>query len=165
MSVANAPERRSAWIPWAFVVFMGVVVAVNGVMVYFALSTFTGTTIDRAYERGRLYNQVLAEAERQAALGWRFELRWTPASEPHTGRLVVAATDRSGAPLEGLAIEGKVLRPLGRPAPIPLALVQSGSGRYVAPVMLDGAGQWEVRLAARRGADGPVEFRERIVVR
>lgn len=163
--MATAPERRSAWIPWAFIAFMGVVVAVNGVMVYFAVSTFTGTTVDRAYERGRLYNEVLAEAERQAAFGWRFELRWTPGTEPHAGRLVIAATDRHGAPLEGLAIEGKVLRPLGRPEPIPLVLTQIGSGRYAVPVRLDGAGQWEVRLAARRGADGPVEFRERIIVR
>ena len=165
MKMASAPERRSAWIPWAFVAFMGVVVAVNGVMVYFALATFTGTTIDRAYERGRLYNEVLAEAERQAAFGWRFELGWAPSGDPLSGRIVVAATDRRGAPLEGLAIEGKALRPLGRPAPIPLALVQTGSGRYAAEVALDGAGQWEVRLAARRGADGPVEFRERIIVR
>lgn len=165
MSMASAPERRSGWIPWAFVAFMGLVAAVNGVMVYLALSTFTGTTVDRAYERGRRYNEVLAEAARQAAFGWRFELRWAPATEPNKGRLVVAATDRNGAPLEGLAIEGEVLRPLGRPAPIPLALTQAGSGRYVAPVALDGAGQWEVRLAARRGADGPVEFRERIIVR
>lgn len=163
--MASAPERRSAWIPWVFVAGMALVVVVNGVMVYFALSTFTGTTVDRAYERGRLYNQVLAEAERQAALGWRFELRWAPATEPHAGRLVISATDRSGAPLEGLAIAGKVVRPLGRPEPIPLAFAQAGSGRYVVPVMLDGAGQWEVRLAARRGADGPVELRERIIVR
>jgi nitrogen fixation protein FixH len=163
--MASAPDRRSAWIPWAFVAFMGVVVAVNGVMVYLALSTFTGTTVDRAYERGRLYNAVLAEAERQAAFGWRFEVRWTPAGEPHAGRLVVAAADRHGAPLEGLVIEGTVTRPLGRPEPIPLALSQTGSGRYGASFTLGGAGQWEVRLAARRGSEGPVEFRERIIVR
>jgi nitrogen fixation protein FixH len=163
--MASAPERRSAWIPWAFIGFMAFVVVVNGVMVYFALSTFTGTTVDRAYERGRLYNEVLAEAERQASFGWRFELAWTPSGDPLAGRIVVAATDRDGAPLEGLAIEGRVLRPLGRPEPIPLAFAQAGSGRYVVPVMLDGAGQWEVRLAARRGRDGPVELRERIIVR
>lgn len=163
--MASAPERRSAWIPWVFVAGMALVVIVNGVMVYFALSTFTGTTVDRAYERGRLYNEVLAEAERQAAFGWRFELRWAPSGDPLAGRIIVAVTDRDGTPLEGLAIEGKVLRPLGRPQPIPLALAQTGSGRYAAPVTLDGAGQWEVRLAARRGVEGPVQLRERIILR
>lgn len=159
------PDRRGAWIPWAFVAFMGVVVAVNAVMVYLALATFTGTTVDRAYERGRLYNAVLAEAARQASFGWRFELAWAPAGEPFAGRIVLRAADRAGAPLDGLAIEGEVVRPLGRPRPIPLVLAPVGSGRYAAPVALDGAGQWEVRLVARRGAEGPVEWRERIVVR
>lgn len=162
--MATIPARRSGWIPWAFVGFMAFVVAVNGVMVWLALSTFTGTTVDRAYERGRLYNQVLAEAERQKALGWRLELAWRPAAEAR-GELVVTARDASGAPLDRLSLRGVALRPLERPAPIPLALGEVGRGRYVGALALPKPGQWEIRIEARRGAQGPVELSERIVVR
>lgn len=157
------PARRGAWIPWAFVAFMGFVVAVNGVMVWLALSTFTGTTVDRAYERGRLYNQVLAEAERQKALGWRLELAWTPEAATR-GELVVTARDAAGAPLDRLSLRAVALRPLERPEPIPLALAEVGRGRYVGALDLPKPGQWEIRLEARRGAQGPVELSERIVV-
>jgi nitrogen fixation protein FixH len=162
--MARPSQRRSAWIPWAFVGFMGFVFAVNGVMVWLALSTFTGTTVDRAYERGRHYNQVLAEAERQKALGWRLELAWT-ARAATRGELVVTARDAAGAPLDRLSLQGVALRPLERPEPIPLALAEVGRGRYVGVLDLPKAGQWEIRLEARRGAQGPVELSERIVVR
>ncbi|MCZ8150271.1 MAG: FixH family protein, partial [Roseomonas sp.] len=56
--------NRSRWIPWAFVGGMTVVVLVNLVLVYAALSTFTGVTTGRSYDRGRAYNLVLEEAAR-----------------------------------------------------------------------------------------------------
>ncbi|MFQ3623709.1 MAG: FixH family protein [Acetobacteraceae bacterium] len=159
----TGPERRSAWIPWTFAALMGVVVAVNAVMVWFALSTFTGTTVDRSFERGRLYNTVIAEAERQRAIGWRFDLAYEHGVDER-GRLIVLARDQRGEPLDRLAFEAIAVRPLERPQPIPLALVETARGRYVAELTLPRRGQWELHLAARRGEVGPVEVRERIVV-
>lgn len=143
---------------------MALVVVANGVMAWLAVSTFTGTTVERAYERGRHYNQVLAEAERQRALGWRLELAWTPAAEAR-GELVVIARDAAGAPLDRLSLRGVALRPLERPEPIPVALGEVGRGRYVGTLALPKPGQWEIRIEARRGAQGPVELSERIVAR
>lgn len=159
-----APARRSAWIPWAFVAFMALVVVANGVMVWLAVSTFTGTTVERAFERGRHYNQVLAEAERQRALGWHLDIAWAQ-GEGGAGRIVVTALDAAGAPLDRLSLAGVALRPLERPDPIPVALAEVARGRYAGALALPRAGQWEIRLEARRGAQGPVEVSERIVVR
>ncbi|MFW5680782.1 MAG: FixH family protein, partial [Pseudomonadota bacterium] len=64
------PARKSRWIPWAFVAFFGVVFLVNGVMVYFAVTTFAGVERRDAFKRAQSYNEVLAEARAQAALGW-----------------------------------------------------------------------------------------------
>lgn len=161
-----AARRIDRFIPWMFVWGMALVVVVNGVMVWFALSTFTGTTVDRAYERGRLYNEVIAEAERQAKLGWRFSILWeADASVPLFGRVVLVAADASAAPLNRLSVEAVVLRPLEAPDPLPLGFTQVGPGRYVAPLTLPRPGQWEVRLEARRGGEGPVDHRQRIVAR
>ncbi|WP_239451583.1 FixH family protein [Elioraea rosea] len=161
-----AAGRYDRWIPWTFVGGMALVIVVNAVMVWFALSTFTGTTVDRAYERGRLYNTVLAEAERQARFGWRFSLRWEPKpGEPLEGRFVLDAAGPDGAGLDRLALEAAMVRPLEAPEPVPLGFTQIGPGRYAATVVLPRPGQWEVRLAAQRGEDGPVEHRQRIVAR
>jgi len=166
MSGAVTTQRRDRWIPWTFVAGMAVVVVVNAIMVFFALSTFTGTTVERSYERGRLYNQVLAEAERQARLGWRFTLVWEPAGDGSlAGRLILTATDATPAPLDRLRIDASLLRPLERPQPIALGFTEAGPGRYVAPITLPKPGQWELRLEARRGADGPVDWRQRFVAR
>lgn len=163
----DAAQRRSdQWIPWVFVWGMVLVVVVNAIMVWFALSTFTGTTVDRSYERGRLYNEVIAEAERQARIGWRFSLVWqADASAPLSGRVVLQAADKGSAPLDRLSIEAAVIRPLEAPDPIALGFTQVGPGRYVAPLSVPKPGQWEVRLEARRGGEGPVDYRQRFVAR
>lgn len=150
----------------AFVGGMGVVIVVNAVMVWLALSTFTGTTVDRAYERGRLYNEVLAEAERQARIGWRFSLEWEAGpSDRLAGRVVLIAEDLRSTPLDRLSLDAVLIRPLETPKPLRLSFTQTGAGRYVAPIALPKPGQWEVRLEARRDGDGPVDFRQRFVAR
>lgn len=166
MSASMAGPRRDRWIPWTFVGGMALVVVVNAIMVWFALSTFTGTTVDRSYERGRLYNQVLAEAERQARIGWRFSLLWeADATDRLSGRLVLVAADAGAAPLDRLSLDAVLLRPLEAPEPIALGFAQVAAGRYVAAVTLPKPGQWEVRLEARRGGEGPVDWRQRFVAR
>ena len=52
---------RGRWIPWAFAGGLLLVVAVNAVLVYYAVSTFTGVTTPRAYEQGRRYDEVLVQ--------------------------------------------------------------------------------------------------------
>jgi nitrogen fixation protein FixH len=166
MSASMATPRRDRWIPWTFVGGMVFVVVVNAIMVWFALSTFTGTTVERSYERGRLYNEVIAEAERQARIGWRFSLLWeADATDRLSGRVVLIAADAASAPLDRLSLDAVLLRPLEAPQPVALGFTQAAPGRYVAPVTLPKPGQWEVRLEARRASEGPVDFRQRFVAR
>jgi nitrogen fixation protein FixH len=161
-----APRRIDRWIPWMFVWGMALVIVVNGIMVWFALSTFTGTTVERSYERGRLYNEVIAEADRQARIGWRFSLVWeADASAPLSGRVVLQAADKGSTPLDRLSFDAFVIRPLAAPEPIALGFTQVAPGRYVAPLVVPMPGQWEVRLEARRGDEGPVDYRQRFVAR
>ena len=65
------PQR--SFIPWIFVIGMAVVIVVNGVLIYSAISTWKPQVIDESYERGREYNDALARTARQDALGWRIE--------------------------------------------------------------------------------------------
>lgn len=148
--------RRSRWIPWAFVGGMSVVVIVNGVMAYLAISTFTGVTVPRSYERGRGYDTVLAEAARQDSLGWQAEVNLGG------GRLAVVATDREGRPIEG-RIEGVLLRPL-EGTEIALDFAPRGGGRFAAEVTPPQRGQWEARLTLYGPGGTPFDIRRRLLV-
>lgn len=150
--------NRGKWIPWAFVGGMLTVVAVNAGLIYFALSTFTGVTVPKSYERGRNYNHVLAEAARQDALGWAHRV----VLEGDGLTLLVA--DREGRGVPG-SLRARLERPLSRDAaPLDLGMTQPGRFRAELPEGI-APGQWDL-VALLAGPGGAVlEVRERVFVR
>jgi nitrogen fixation protein FixH len=149
------------WVPWAFAAALGVVVLVNGALAYFAVSSSTGLVTEHPYTEGTEYNRVLAAAAASDALGWHAALA-SPGGQ--TGKLAVSLTDRTGAPLAGLKVSAVIASPV---EPLPdrvLPLAEIAPGRYQAPVALSRAGQWEIRIAAERGAD-VFQFAQRVVVK
>jgi nitrogen fixation protein FixH len=154
---ADFDPRRSRWIPWAFVGAFGVIIAVNLVLVVASVSTFTGVTTGRSYDRGRAYNAVLAEAARQDALGWSARVAL------EGGVLSVAVADREGLPVGG-RLEGLLLRPL-EGTEIPLDFAAGGAGRFLAAAGALARGQWEARLTLHGPGGERLDIRERILVR
>ena len=155
--------RSYRWVPWAFASALGVVVAANGALAYFAAVSSTGLVTEHPFERGNGYNRVLDAAAAQDALGWRGMVRFL-AEGAERGEVAAEFTDRDGRPLVGLAVTARILRPL---EPLPESIVslsETAAGRYAADVALDRPGQWELRIAARRGADR-FEFAQRIAVK
>ncbi len=148
--------RRSRWIPWVFVGGMLLVVVVNGGLVYAALSSFTGLTTGKAFDRGRTYNQVIQEAARQEALGWQARVTF------QAGAVSVAVVDRSGQPVAGV-LHGYLQRPLDG-TQVPLAFRQDGAGRFRAPAEPPLPGQWEARLLLRGTGGDVFEIRQRLIV-
>ena len=63
--------------------FFGLMFAVNGVFVYFALGSFSGVSEKDAYKRGLSYNQEIDHHTRQLARNWHSEINFmqTGASE------------------------------------------------------------------------------------
>jgi nitrogen fixation protein FixH len=147
--------RRSGWIPWVFVGGMLLVVAVNGGLIYAAISTFTGVAVSRPYERGRQYNQVLDEAARQAALGWQAQVVL------EADALRVDMRDRDGLPLPG-RLDGVLQRPI-EGTTLPLEFAAVGPGVFAAPVRPK-PGQWEARLRLT-GPGGHLDIRQRVIAR
>jgi nitrogen fixation protein FixH len=149
--------NRSRWIPWVFVGGMTVVVLVNLVLVYAALSTFTGVTTGKSYDRGRAYNRVLEEAARQDALGWSARVTL------EGGVLNLIATGREGLPVGG-RVQGVLHRPL-EGAELPLDFAAAGPGRFIAAAAPPASGQWEVRLTLIGAGGERLEIRQRLIVR
>ncbi len=162
---AKSGRARPAgwWIPWTFVAGFLLVVAVNGVMIAVAVSSWTGLVTERPYDRGLAYNRNLEAAQAMAALGWRTRLSTTTLG-PGRHELVLEAYDRNGAPLSGLRVEGKLERPLEQAADRELVLEPVAAGRYRAALDELAAGQWHARLRLVRGADTYL-VSERLVLR
>jgi len=145
-------ERRSRWIPWIFVGGMLLVVVVNGFMAFYAISTFTGLTSGQAYDRGRAYNHVLAEAARQDALGWTARVRL------EGGRIALSVTDRAGAPVQGV-VEAYLQRPIeGTRVELGTAAPREG---FAAPDLAPG--QWEFRGHILDGQGQRLDIRQRLI--
>jgi nitrogen fixation protein FixH len=145
MTAIETP-RKSLWIPWVFVGAMLVVIAVNGVLVTYALKSFSGLAVDKPYERGVQYNQVLAVKAHQDALGWKVE------TQVRGHVLEIHLTGRDGAPMDRVTVSGELERPLGKLAPVALSFTAVGNGRYVAK--LDDVpqhGQWDVNATLLNG--------------
>lgn len=159
MTAVHAPVPRGRWIPWIFVGAFAVIIAVNAVMVWFAVSSFSGLAVQGPFDRGRHYDDVIAEAERQRALGWTADVA------VRDGRIVLAVAGRDGAPLDRLEVTGVLARPAEALAPVPLALHADGGGRYSAAVRPPKAGQWDARLTlVGRGPGERVEIVRRVTV-
>jgi nitrogen fixation protein FixH len=151
--MSTAMERKSRWIPWVFVGGMVLVVVVNGLMAFYAVSTFTGLTTGQAYDRGRAYNNVLEEAARQDALGWTARVRL------EGGRILVTVTDRAGAPVEGM-LESHLLRPIeGTRVELGVASPRQG---HALPDLTPG--QWEFRGRLTDGYGQRLDIRHRLLV-
>lgn len=148
----DQPERKSRWIPWAFVAFFGVVVIVNGIMLSFAISSFNGLSTDGAYDRGLSYNDVLAEQEAQEALGWQLA---AGAEQLGDGMIDVQlrAIDADGQPVTRADVTVLLSRPISNDHDFTVELDYRGDGLYGAEVAIPLDGLWDLTMDINRGAD------------
>lgn len=147
MSAPMRAERRSRWIPWSFVGFFAVVFLANGLLIAFALSSWTGLDGKDAYRRGVQYNKALEAAARQAELGWQSRIAFAD-SGGQAGRIEFVLTDKTGAPVRQAEVQATIVRPTAAGHDFAATLAESAPGRYAAVVAFPLAGQWEVRVLA-----------------
>ena len=122
--------------------FFGVIFAVNGAFVFFALHSWPGLTSHHAYEEGVHYNQTLDVAKQQEALGWNTDLAWD-------GRnLSVSLTNRAGEPLSGFEVAVKLVRPTSEGHDFTVKLEPREDSSYAAPVTFPLPGLWRAEVFA-----------------
>ncbi len=149
MRMPRSLLRSDRWIPWTFVAFFGIVVAVNAILIALALSSFSGLETEDAYRKGLAYNRVLEEADTQAALGWR--IAYAVENDAGRGhRLIVDVRDRDGRAIEGAEVRAAFVRPTHEGADAERRLTPMGGGRYRADIDLMLAGQWDLFLRVDR---------------
>ena len=144
-SSSRRPRQPGWYIPWLIAAPFLVVFAVNGTLVHYALSSFSGLTSEHASDEGAHYNLALAAAKAQAERGWQVKVSFTSAGGLK-GRLDVDLKDRAGQPLTGAEVVVGFLRPTKQGIDSHAKLTEDGAGRYGAEVVVPLPGVWDVRL-------------------
>ncbi len=124
-----------------FVVFFGIVMAVNFTMAHFASSTFGGVVVENSYVASQNYNKWLDEAAAEKKLGWSAAVTRLP-----DNRVALRFT---GAP-DDLVVTGVVRHPLGHAPDQALRFAQAADGSLVSDKAV-APGRWLVRLTAQAG--------------
>jgi len=160
---AGGAERRGAWIPWLFVGFFGLVLVANAIMIWLAVSTWTGLETEGAYQKGLAYNRSLEGARAQTALGWTAELE---VREAEGGRTLVALdlSDRFGNSIRKAEVRARFVRPTHAGHDVDTELVHEPDGTWRSEVALPLAGQWDVEVGVV-SPRGTYRLEERVFIR
>ncbi len=86
-----------------FVLFFGLIIAVNIVFISMANRSFPGETVQHAYDKGVRYNETLAAREQAQKLGWNITYSFARGRDG-LDRFTVQIADENG-PVDALKIE------------------------------------------------------------
>lgn len=121
--------------------FFGVVIGVNMLLATLAADTWTGLVVENAYVASQEFNEDLARARQQQALGWHSTLSYAG------GALHLSIVAHNGKPLPGLSVTAILQRPTHEGEDRKLALEPSPAGGYAAAVSLP-RGTWNAEVEA-----------------
>jgi nitrogen fixation protein FixH len=149
----------------AFIGFFLTVFAVNGVMIYEAVSTFGGLETADAYRKGLAYNQRIAQGKAQELRGWHNTLAYAAETE----RVRLDVTDHEGVAVPDLVVSGEIGRPATDRFDRHLEFRQTGPGTYEAEASGLQSGWWtidiEAKTSASSGTEGLYETKERLWIK
>lgn len=138
----------------ALMVFVGaftLIIGVNLVLAYSAVSTFPGLEVKNSYVASQQFDERKAAQE---ALGW------TVRADASAGQVVLSITDVAGIPVRVGALEAVVGRATHVADDIRPEFIFDGVA-YVAPIDLAG-GNWNIRMTAL--AEDGTQFAQRVIL-
>ena len=153
-------DKKRGFTGWSLLMWLGgffaVIFAVNAFFVYQALTTFKGVEARSAYHESLRFNDRLAEARAQEALGWQADLKVRAGAY---GEATFTLEDANGAPVTRAEVRLTLKRPADYSLDQTFTLYERTRGVYTAPTTGLISGQWIAEITAL-GEDGEV-FRSR----
>jgi len=166
-TLIEGSERGSPLTGWKVLLyllgFFGVIFAVNGVMIYEALSTLTGVDTDSAYQAGRMFEKDVEMAKAQDARRWRVDVRVTP-SPGGERRLDVEARDATGEPLRDVVATAVFERPTDRRLDRSVSVAEDAPGHFDGSAEI-APGQWDLVIELSRQGDRLFRSKNRIILK
>lgn len=137
--------------------FFGVIIAVNMVMAYSAVTSWSGLVVANSYVASQEFNQKSITGKEQAALGWQgtFDYR--------NGAFTYTLHDKYGDAVPTTGATAQFKRPVGDAHDTAVTLSLIEPGKLGASVdLLDGA--WIAEVNANAGLDDPYRQITRFIV-
>ncbi len=138
-----------------------VIASVNGAMVYYALSTFSGEVDPHPYEHGLAYNKDIAAAEAQEARHWKVAAAIRGKGDAKS--VEAAFHNDAGQAIAGLAVTAHLEFATDMRRDRKLTLQEVAPGTYRGALNL-ASGQWDLVIEATRGGQQLFLSRNRITV-
>ena len=162
---ASAEARRftGAKMLATLIAFFGATFIANGLLVYYALSTFSGEQEASPYEHGLAYDKDIAAAHEQDARQWRVSVNALRRETGAPASIDVAMRDADDQPLQGLVVDATLEFPADKKLDRHASLGEAAPGAYHAEAALR-AGQWDLVIEARREGVRLFRSRNRIVL-
>ncbi len=125
----------------------------NGVLVYFALSTESGVVTTHAFQKAQHFNARLARKSAQAKLNWTPTLTHRSLArpeKPHAQSLRLRFAMPNAQGVNNLNIEALAVRPVQEGYDRTLSFAPQGDGVYLAVADFPLPGVWDIHITARR---------------
>lgn len=148
MAISEFTGKHAAAV---FVGSFGIIIGVNLLLAFSAVSTFPGLEVKNSYVASQEFDE---RKEAQLALGW------SVFAEARDGTLVLSITDRNGRPVQPAWLDATLGRATHVKDDIRPEFGFDGNA-YVAPVEL-APGNWNIRMSAR--AEDGTEFTQRVIL-
>jgi nitrogen fixation protein FixH len=143
--------------------FFATVAAVNGVMIYAAVSTFGGVETGNAYRAGLAFAQDIADAQQQDARRWQVRAELSPDKDGAT-RVELLVLDASSQPVAGLDAILRLAHPTDRRLDRVLEVREDSPGRFRGATRVEN-GQRDLVIELLRGQERMFRSKTRIVIR
>lgn len=148
----SVPGWKSPWVR-ASIGLVITVLAVNGVMVYLAVTTNPGLVVEDYYERGQSYERTLFSKEARDP-GWVLsaDIPQDISAGVRT-RIRFVLVDKAGQPVTPDGVELFIYRPSDATRDFSVTMTEEAPGRYLAEVSFPLIGVWDTLVAAHNGDD------------
>ncbi|WP_341197293.1 FixH family protein [Hyphomonas chukchiensis] len=137
--------------------FFGLMLVVNGVFLWAAITSFPGEDVHHSYLQGIHFNDKLSAQAHQEKMGWRSEVGLLTSDDGDV--LVCRILGPDGNPLPTGPVTAEIRRAATQNSDIVLTLAPVGGGEYRASLPLLAEGAWHVIIGTDiRDGDTEVPF-------
>lgn len=146
------------------VVFFGLIIAINVLMMKLAIETLPGTEVDSPYAASLAYGNEIEAARAQVARGWAVVAHVVREADG-AASVRVEARDREGKPLANVVFTGRLERPADRRLDQAVEFAAIDGAVYRGRAAQLAAGQWDLVLEGDRNGDRVFLSRNRVILK
>ena len=145
-------------------IFFGVVIGVNALMITYAVTTFSGEDAAHSYVQGLHFNSTLAARNAQHKAGWQARIETAPAAQGQVV-IVLSLRDRQANPVTGVALTGSLRLPATSREDHTLNFSETAPGHYEATLEGVHPAYWDVVVNGQKDGAADFETRYRLWIR